>query len=392
MFYVNKNWPGSQPNDTHFKALMNQARLACSTRSHAISVETKSSTLKVLPAELMINIVSYCNIEAVWTVCSLVNKTWKALSRSQNNLWVTLLQKDDLSYIEDERVKKTLCDSMTNTFLKSNQYEFVFAIFEKYPESKAHAFIVRIFKKVFETKNYSIAKRCLGFALSHENDIPHKKSITTRLIEDYVTTYVREPNFLEISDELINDALFLRNRDIQSCFCTLMKIVERFVDLQKYTKVNELIKVCHDIEAESPPHSMATLTCMNIGTLYFKCIGHRLFHLNQFALAEQCMSYTETPINVLFANYFNAEFKEGQVNEFYFSKIRDDFSRFEQRAAHEKWFFHLIKTGDTERINEHRKKIIDHFDSFSNTEKFFFKIDLRETGHAESIALFENLH
>lgn len=361
IFYVNRNWPGSLPQDTHFKALMNQKRLARSTRS-----------LKVLPAEVMINIFSYCNIKEVWTVCSLVNKTWKNISLCSDNLWITLFQKDDLSYIKDRYIKyhmveKTIIDDITYTFLELNRFEIVCALFENFRWGTAETILAKAQSNALDTQNYPIAQRCTDLALYYERVNPSFSRHTGRIIKHNIKHNARRPNFLQISEKLINDAMSLKERDGQAGFKALITIAKRFTDFEHYTEAMELIRVCNTIIREP------TYVFDGIGGEEAEFLGfmERFFELQKFDIAEECASYAGTTTDSLI----------------YFSESR------EQRDAHAEFLFHLLKTENLDRARRQAEKIADQFYQYNQImEKEQFKHRLKETGNTEFIALFDNLH
>ncbi len=271
-----------------------------------------ANALSILPNEVIVRIFSFIGITLL--NCPQVCKEWKRLCSDSElwsrELWSVIFKTADLSHV------KTSYSFMNDgwkyrdialQFMKSNKTGAAIAACERCSQIDAFngAYGFRdLFKAACGRKEYETALQCQQLAKKYEADAGNEAMCY------FIKSQVDDPNFLESAEKLISHSKALINEDREFGLQALMKIADKFADLQKYEEAMECTQLARTLgDARDCPRGRNHSDDIHP----FNQMSAHMLKLKQYKLAEECARKGES--NCCHTDWLFSDIIKKQIEE-----------------------------------------------------------------------------
>lgn len=249
--------------------LQNKAKLSPCEMEASSEEKTSQADLPgdTLPENLMHEIFSFHSLKQLLCKNAIVNKRWRQIS-DYCPLWQGIFKKET-------RYTNSL-PYLASKFLRQSLWGAAFAATEAYAQVKHKDYMgvyhfLDIGEDVCKAKNYVFAHKCLEIC-SGEININ-----TSYLMFHIIKSQVKEANFVENADELINLTKELRRKDNYLGLLSFKKIANECVDFHLYEKAISCTKKAEKFNPRDNKH------------LNFYKMAARLLKLKEYGWFKECL-------------------------------------------------------------------------------------------------------
>lgn len=253
------------------------------TPSEFIKSEIEKKNPPNIYIELMIHIFSFLDVRSL-SRCSLVDKQWKLLS-SDKILWSNIFRKTNLSHVKTENSFMSEAwryRDLSLIFSQSKRFGSAIAACEKCAQLDAHngAYSFRdLSKMACEAKDYKTALRCQQLAKQYYADAGNEA------MSFFIKSQVKELNFLENSESLIQLSVDLINEDREFGLLALITVAKKFADLQMFDEAMKYTQLGRSLRDS---RRCTRGRNHNDDIHPFVEMGKHMLSLKQYKLAEEC--------------------------------------------------------------------------------------------------------
>lgn len=342
------------------------------TPEEFIRSEFEKRTLPSLENRLWLNIFSYLNLQSL-AGCSEVDRCWKQLS-SDRALWSPIFENTDLSHVKTPYSSISPSWKYRNlalSFTSSDRFGAAIAACEKAAklDNINGAYGLRdICKQASKVKDYKTAIQCQQLAKQYHPDAGDEA------MSFLIQSQVKDANFIENSEKLLQLSLALINEDREFGFQALMPVVKKCADLGMFEKAMEYTRIGQtlgNLKTCSRPRDHSD----DIDP--FREMSCHMLSLKQYKLSEECARKLDTnryhPESLFADIIFKQIEEENFFNELLIAELKPGTLFWVK--AYNGLVFGLL---DHERYEEAKKYAQSRLQAPSEFGKFDFIVELKK--------------